>query len=149
MANVGQQLLGRIHQLPLTVEIFKVGQLDPLPHAQNERRVTQAIHEHPDVARIQRGQLGRSLMTRMSVVLKRVSDVGPRRNDGAQNHEPEREQGQSGDRAAKPKHLAVRDQDDGEVLEDGVDRDRQKLKGFAPRVDHADKQDRDWKPYAP
>lgn len=74
-------------------------------------------------------------------------DVGPGCNDGAQNHQSKGEQGKTSDRATKPQHLSVRDENDCQILEDGVHRDRQELESLGTRVDHANQQQRNRKPY--
>lgn len=42
-------------------------------------------------------------------------------------HERERDERETRDVAPEPEHLAVRDEDDGHILEDGVHRDREEL----------------------
>lgn len=73
-------------------------------------------------------------------------DIGPSGNDGADHHQTKGEQSQGCDGAAKPKNLSVCDEDDGQVLEDGVDRDGQELKSPGTGVDHADEEERDGEP---
>ncbi len=53
----------------------------------------------------------------------------------AEHHQAEREQRHVRHAPAEPQHLAVRDHDDGQVLEDGVHRHRQELERLGPRVD--------------
>lgn len=77
-----------------------------------------------------------------------VLNVGPGGNDGAENHEAERTQSHGSDGASEPKHLSVCDQDDGQVLEDGVDGDGEELDGPGARVDHADQEEGDGEPCA-
>jgi hypothetical protein len=75
-----------------------------------------------------------------------VLDVGPRGDDGAEDHEAEGEERHGGHRAAEPEHLAVGDQDDGQVLKDGVDGDGQEFQRPGAGVDHADEEERDGEP---
>ena len=131
----------RGRQKILTVEVLKVGQLDPLAHAQDEGGVAQAIDQHPDVAAIKGRYPRGSLGARGSMAVQGMLDVRPRSDDGAHHHQPEGDQGQTRDRASEPKHLAIRDEDDGKVLEDGVDRDREELKSLASSVDHSDQEE--------
>jgi len=51
-------------------------------------------------------------------------DISPRSNDGAEHHEAERQQKQRSDVAAEPPDLTIGDDDDGQVLEDSVYRNR-------------------------
>ena len=74
-------------------------------------------------------------------------DVGPCCDDRGEDHQAEGEERHAGHAAAEPKHLAVGDQDDGQVLEDGVDWDGKELNGFAAGVDHSDQKERDGEPW--
>jgi hypothetical protein len=76
-----------------------------------------------------------------------VLDIGPSSNDGAEYHHAEGQQGHGRDRAAKPQDLTVGDDNDGQVLEDGVDWDGEILQGLGSGVDHANEQERDWEPF--
>ena len=133
----------------LTVKVLEVGQLDALAHAQHEGGAADAVEHHPQVARVQGGHgLGRRgglVPTRHAG--QRVLDVGPRGDDGAEDHEAEGEERHGGHRAAEPEHLAIRDEDDGQVLEDGVDGDGQEFERPGAGVDHADEEERDGEPY--
>ena len=75
-----------------------------------------------------------------------MGNVRPRSNDGAKDHEAEAQQGHACDGSAEPQHLAVCDQDDGQVLENGVDGNGQVLQGLGRGVDHADEEERDGEP---
>jgi len=75
-----------------------------------------------------------------------VLDVRPGGNQGTEHHKAEGEESQRGDRATEPKDLAVSDQDNSQVLEDGIDGDRKELKGLGAGVDHADQQKSDREP---
>jgi hypothetical protein len=77
-----------------------------------------------------------------------VGNVRPRSNDGAKDHEAEAQQGHACDGSAEPQHLAVCDQDDGQVLEDGVDGNAEELQGLAAGVNHADQQKGDGEPFS-
>jgi hypothetical protein len=77
---------------------------------------------------------------------KSVLDVCPCGDQGRENHETKGEEGGSGDAAAEPQNLTVGDQDDGQVLEDGVDGDGEVLQGLRRRVDHADEEEGDGEP---
>lgn len=68
-------------------------------------------------------------------------NIGPSSNNRTGDHQSEREQSQTGDsRTTKPEDLSVGDQDDGQVLEDGVDGNREKLQSLGTGEDHADKE---------
>ena len=73
-------------------------------------------------------------------------NVGPGGNDGADNHQTEREQGHSSHGAAEPQDLTVGDEDDGQVLENGVHGDRKKLEGLGAGIDHANEEESDREP---
>jgi len=77
-----------------------------------------------------------------------MRNVRPRSNDGAKDHEAEAQQGHACDGSAEPQHLAVCDQDDGQVLEDGVDGNAEELQGLAAGVNHADQQEGDGEPFS-
>lgn len=74
-------------------------------------------------------------------------DIGPRRNNGAEDHQTKREEYHGRNRSAKPEDLSVGDEDDCQVLEDCVYRDGEKLQRLCARVDHTDEEERDWEPY--
>lgn len=82
----------------------------------------------------------------MSHAGERMLNVGPSRNDGAEDHQSEGEQGHGGDGAAEPEHLTVGDQDDGQVLEDGVDGNREVFERPGTGVDHADEEESNGEP---
>jgi hypothetical protein len=74
-------------------------------------------------------------------------DIRPGGDDRAEHHEAEREKRERADAAAEPEYFSVGDDNDGKVLEDGVDWHRQKLERLCACVDHGDEEDRDRKPY--
>lgn len=76
-------------------------------------------------------------------------DVCPSCNNGAENHEAEREEGHSRDTAAsKPQHLSVGGDNNGHVLEDSVDRDRKVLEGLGSGIDQCNEEQRDREPFS-
>lgn len=75
-------------------------------------------------------------------------NVGPGGDDATHDHEAEGEQSHRSDRPAEPQDLAVRDQDDGQVLEDGIDGNGEELQRLAACVDHANEAQRDGEPLA-
>ena len=93
------------------VEVLEVGQLDSLSHEENEGGGGEAVQGHPEVA---------------DVEVHRAAGVGVAvgGDDGREHHEDEGAERHRGHLAAEPQDLAVGDQDDGQVLEDGVDRNR-------------------------
>jgi len=129
-----------------TVKVLEVGQLDALPHAEDVGCAAEAVQQHPDVSAVE-GRDGATRRGLGAVTRYRVLDVGPCCDDRGEDHQAEGEERHAGHAAAEPKHLAVGDQDDGQVLEDGVDRDGEKLDGFAAGVDHSDQQERDGEPW--
>ena len=126
-----------------TVKVLEVGQLDPLAHAEHIGGCAHAVDHHPDVASVQSRDLHRSVAAALDGVL----DVGPSGNDRTEDHQTKGEQGHASDRAAKPEDLTVRDEDDGQVLEDGIHGDRKELEGLGAGVDHADQQKSNGEPY--
>jgi hypothetical protein len=132
----------------LTVEILEVGQLDALPHAQNVGGGAEAVEHHPEVTRVQggHGSTGGSVLD-LAIAAQRMLDIRPSGNDGAHDHQAEGEESHMCDGASEPKHLSIGDQDDCQVLEDGVDGDREELEGPGARVDHADEEERDGEPW--
>ncbi len=122
-----------------TVKIFEVGQLDAFAHPEHVGRAAEAIEQHPHVPGVQSGDTSVGLGAGVPAeALHRVLDICPGGDDGAENHEAEGEEGHSRNGAAEPEDFAVGDQDDGQVLEDGVDGNGEELKGFGTGVDHAD-----------
>lgn len=73
-------------------------------------------------------------------------NIGPGGNDGGKNHQTEGEQRHRRNGATEPEHLTIRDDDDGQVLEDSVDGDRKVLESLSRRVDHTDENERDREP---
>jgi hypothetical protein len=134
----------------LTIKVLEVGELDALAHAQHVRGGAEAVDQHPDVAGVEGRDLVRCLASQSisGVGRERVGDVRPGCNDGAEDHEAEAQQGHTCDGPAEPQHLAVRDQDDGQVFEDGIDGNAEELQGLAAGVDHADQQQGDGEPLA-
>jgi hypothetical protein len=76
-----------------------------------------------------------------------VLNICPGCDDGAEDHQSERKESHGRDSTTEPKNLSVCDQDDGKVLEDSIDGNREKLEGPGARVDHTDEEKRDGKPY--
>lgn len=130
-----------------TVKVLEVGQLDALAHAEQVACRAEAVDQHPHVSRIERRNRLVGARGRMAVGLERMADVGPCGDDGGQNHQPEGEERHAGDCAAEPQHLTVRDQDDGQVLKDGVHGDGEVFDGPSGGVDHADEQKGNGKPF--
>lgn len=131
-----------------TIKILEVGELDPLPHAQHVTRRTQTIDQNPDIPGIQRAQRLRLFRAAVAIRADGRADIRPSGNDARHDHETEREQRHGADGAAKPQHLAVGDQNDCQVFEDGVDGDAEELQGLGRCVDHGDEQQRDGEPFA-
>lgn len=73
-------------------------------------------------------------------------DVCPGSNDRTQHHETEGEQGETRNRAAEPENLTICDEDDGQVLENGVHGYRKELQSLGASVDHADEKEGDREP---
>ena len=107
------------------VKVLEVGQLNSLSHEENEGGGREAVQGHPEVA---------------DVEVHGAACVGVTvgGDDGGENHEDEGAERHWGDLTAKPQDLAVGDQDDGQVLENGVDWDGQVLQGLRGGVDHED-----------
>jgi hypothetical protein len=127
-----------------TVKVLEVCQLDALAHAEDVTGAAEAVQSHPDVTRVQ----GRNLVVggRARVAGKSVLDVCPCSDQRRENHEAKGEESGSGDAAAEPQNLTVGDEDDGQVLEDGVDGDGEVLQGLGRGVDHADEKEGDGEP---
>jgi hypothetical protein len=74
-------------------------------------------------------------------------DIRPRRNDRAEDHETKGEEGHICDGAAEPEDFAIGDQNDCQVLENGVDGDGKEFEGLRAGVNHADEEEGDREPY--
>lgn len=114
------------------VEVLEVGQLDTDSHEQNKSSGCETVAEHPEVSQVQRVQvistLGGSRVT-----------VGGK--DRGEDHQKEGTQGHGSDGATKPQDLTVSNQNDSQVLENGVNWNRQKFQSLGRGVDHGDKQE--------
>jgi hypothetical protein len=111
----------------LTIKVFEVGELDSLAHSQNIGGTAETVHQHPDVTGVQGGKSNCSLGGVMAVVSNGSGDISPGGNDGGKNHQSEREEGHPTDGSSEPQDFTISNQDDGQVLEDGVDWNRQVL----------------------
>jgi hypothetical protein len=126
-----------------TVKVLEVGQLDALAHAEHIGRGAQAVNHHPDIASIQSGNLAGGVAAALNGML----NVGPGGDNGAENHQAEGKESHVGDGATEPEDLTIGDEDDGQVLEDGVDGDGEELESLGAGVDHADQQKGNREPY--
>ena len=122
----------------LTVKVFKVCQLDALPHAEQVCAGAEAIDQHPHVACVQNADLDGGFGASVAITLQRVLNIGPGSNDGTQEDEAEGKECKTGHRATEPEHLAIGRDDNGQVLEDGVNGNGEKLDCFAACIDHTD-----------
>ena len=130
----------------LTIKVLEVGKLDALPHAKDESGTADTVEHHPQVTGVQGGD---SLSRRLCGVAhagEGMLNVCPSCNDGAEDHQTEGEESHGCNGATKPEHLTVRDQDDGQVLEDGVDGDREELERPGTCVDHTDEEESNREP---
>ena len=125
-----------------TVKVLEVGQLDPLAHSQNIRRCAETVDQHPDIPSVQSRDPSGSIR-----ILKRMFDIGPRGDDGAEHHQTKGEKGKTRHRTTEPQHLSVRNEDDSQVLEDGVNGDREELKRLGAGVNHTDQKQSNREPY--
>ena len=132
----------------LTIEVLEVGQLDAFPHAQNVGSSADAIEHHPQVSGIERGNGVRGRICSISNPSQRMLNIRPGRNDRAGNHQSEGKEGHWRDGTSEPQNLSICDQDDCEILEYSVNRDREELKRLGAGVNHADEKEGDGKPYA-
>lgn len=135
------------------IPILEVHLLDDLAHAQQITRSEKDVKSHPRVTGVESSHLvstvgaGAGEGGAGTVGGERVLDIGPGGDDGGEDHEAEGEEGGWGDGAAEPEDLSVCDDDDGQVLEDGVDWDGKELECLGGGVDHADEEEGDWKPW--
>jgi hypothetical protein len=119
----------------LTIKVLEVGQLDALTHAQAVERSAKTVDQHPDITSIQ----SRDFSGRVCARCERMLNISPGGNERADNHQPEGKQGESGDGGtAKPEDLSVSDENNGQVLEDSVHRNGQKLQSFRAGENHSD-----------
>lgn len=132
-----------MYRIELTVKILEVGQLYALAHVQAVERGAKTIGHHPDITSIQGRNLGASVCSGC----ERMLNIGPSSNNGTGDHQSEGEQSETGNsRTTKPEDFSVSDQNDGQVLEDGVDGDREELQGLGAGEDHSDKEKSDGEP---
>lgn len=133
-------------EMLLTIEILEIGQLDSLSHAQNVGGSAETVNQHPDVACVQGGNF--LVGIRGDTHLQGMLDIRPCCDERTHHHETEGKKNHVSNGAAEPKDLAVCNQDNGQVLEDRVDGNRQKLEGLCSGVNHADQEERDGEPYS-
>jgi hypothetical protein len=142
--------------LLLTVPIAKTHILNAAAHTEHKRGGAKDIQAHPSVPSVQGGhgirglpqvRGGGGLAAAAAGVGQDGLDVGPGRDDGAEDDEAKGQQHERGHAPAEPQDLAVGDDDDGQVLEDGEDGHREELQGLVARVDLAHEQDRDGEPW--
>lgn len=130
-----------------TVPILEVHLVDNLAHAQNVRSRAENVHGHPEVTGIQ-SRKSISIASSSAVVTRDSAlDISPGSNHRAQNHETERREGDGCDGTTKPENLAIGNGDDGQVLEDGVDRHGEVLQSLGACVDHTNEDERNWVPW--
>jgi len=128
----------------LTIKILEVGELDALAHSKNIGSGTEAVGKHPRITGIEMRDLG--VAVGRVEVRDGVLDISPGSDERREYHKSEREQRHASYGATEPENFAVGNDDDGQVLEDGVNGNGQELDGPSARVDHADKEERDGKP---
>lgn len=86
-------------------------------------------------------------MRRRTITPQRGTDVRPGTDHGTQHHESKRQERQTSHCAAEPEDLAIRNEDDGQVLEDCVGWDGDVLQGLGGGEDHEDEETGDRGPY--
>ena len=75
-------------------------------------------------------------------------NIGPSSNNGTGDHQSERKQSETcNSRTAKPEDFPISDQNDGQVIEDGVDGNREELQGLGAGEDHSDKEKSNGEPW--
>lgn len=130
-------------QISLTIPVLEVHLLNDLAHAQSKGRGADDVGEHPGVTSVE----GRHGLVALSGGTSHGSlDISPSSDNGAEDHQTKREQDDRGNSATEPKDFTVRNNDNGQVLEDGEDGNREELKGLASGVNHARKKERDGEP---
>ena len=78
-----------------------------------------------------------------------MADIRPGRDDGREHHEAEGEERHARHGATKPEDFTVGDENNGQVLEDGVDGDGKVFEGPGRGIDHADEKEGDGEPLEP
>jgi hypothetical protein len=87
----------------LTVEVLEIRQLNPLPHPQYVSRTANTVEQHPHVARVERRDSLCCLTALVTTeILQCVLNICPSRNDRAEYHQAEGEEGHARDGAAEP-----------------------------------------------
>lgn len=120
-----------------SVKVLKVGQLDSNSHVQDERSRGKTVGKHPKIAKVQRIHVVLSLDT------CGVTVCGKNRGE---DHQQKGAQGHCGDLTAKPQNFTVGNQNDGQVLEDGVNWNRQVHQSLRGGVDHSNEKKSNRKP---
>lgn len=126
------------------VEIAELGLLNTLAHAEDETGIGKTVSSHPEVADVEASIS--SGLTKLSGSRLGNRDIGPSSDDRRKNNKEERKEGHGADRTAKPDNLTVGNENDGNILEDGEDRNRKELHGLGSGVNHQDQKNRNWQP---
>jgi hypothetical protein len=82
----------------------------------------------------------------MSIVLECMTDICPCCDDGREYHEAEGKECHTGHGTAKPEDFTVGDENNCQVLEDGVDGDGKVFERPGRGIDHANEEEGDGKP---
>jgi len=127
-----------------TIVILKVHLLDDLAHAQNVGSSAEHVHAHPCVTGVEGGESSGSLEGVSAV--NGGLDISPSGNDGAEHHQAEGQKSQRGNTAAEPEDLTISNDDNGQVLEDGVHGNGKELEGLGAGIDHAHEKQRNGEP---
>lgn len=86
-------------------------------------------------------------MGRRRITPQCSTDIGPGTDDRTQYHESKRQERETGHGTPEPENLAVGNEDDGQVFEDGVGWDGDVLEGFGGGKDHDDQETGYGRPY--
>lgn len=76
-----------------------------------------------------------------------MCNVRPCCNDGAEDHQSEGKQGHGRNGASKPQNLTIGNQDNGQVFEDRINRDRKVSESLCAGIDHANQEKGNGKPW--
>jgi hypothetical protein len=75
-------------------------------------------------------------------------NICPSSNHRAKNHESEREECRGRNASSEPQDFSVCNDNDGQVLENRVNRDGKELERFRAGIDHTNEKKGDWEPYS-
>ena len=103
----------------LTVVSLESSLGNTLPHEKHKHRVTDAVSDHPSISDIESGDM----CCCIRLCVQGMLDISPSCKHRTQDHETERGERHARDLVSEDEFFTICDEDDGQVLGNGVDGD--------------------------